>query len=307
MKTSSFRMLGLDLSLLRMLGPLSSTLDAHATTGGSDGGRNVMLWQTYNRVNNTYSYWSWYQRHDPLWAFNNSAVPGNQGTNDNNFKTFDLSTGPTPYETNGSATDHNNWYLQYTANASETVGGYFQASGNDDSSGNCLQIPDANGRNPNFGYPPNDDMTGHDAFAAWRKWEVEIKWTSSTGTGNGYIKWWNDGVLVFSYVGATDRFQGTQRSEGIGGYARNRDPKNYRYFADIYYDRQSTGAARFYLTNNATFNATGAIQEVQPYTTWTTTTVNLTCNRAALSTGTAHVHFQCPVNGNKYLGTVTLA
>lgn len=269
----------------------------HGALNSLTAGNNVMLYKAFTRPSFPwYSYWCWYQRYDPLWAFNNSGSPGNGGTDDNNNKTFDFSNGSTPYTQNGSS--DSNWYagLFNVTDDTQDVNGYHACTLNDD--GTSLQNPDANSHSFFWDQFPSSPWT------AWRKWEMEIKHSSTDG--GGWIKMWMDNTLVINYAGATDKYTGTSKTEAIGGYARNRDANNWRYFADVGHDRQTTGAARFVLTNNATYTSSTLVEN-QPYTAYAATSVTLTCNKAAHSAGTKHLHFRCPVNGNKYLGTVTLA
>jgi hypothetical protein len=265
----------------------------HAGLNSLTGGNNVMLYKAFTAPSFPYYvYLSGYIRYDPNWGFNTGNI-GNGGTLDNNNKTWDFSNGSTPYTQNGS-TD-SNFYGGYANQGSQDVNGYWGATINDD--GGSLQNLDTNGHNF-FWLNPVDSP-----YTAWRKWELEIK--VSNTNGGGYIKWWQDNVLFVDYLGATDKYTGTSKTIAIGGYARVRDTNNFRYFADLAHDRQTTGAARLVLTDNATY-ASSTLIEYQKFTSWSSTSIDFTVNRGALSLGTVHLHFRCPVNGNQYLGTRTL-
>ncbi len=62
----------------------------------------------------------------------------------------------------------------------------------------------------------------------WSKIELEIKYTNQS---DGYIKLWENGKLKVDYSGHTDRYAGSSRAEGIGGYARQlRETKQLALF-----------------------------------------------------------------------------
>jgi hypothetical protein len=270
----------------------------HYQQGNADVGC-VMLWKNYQRVAGDYTYMTTWQRFDPLWKFGANAANGNGGTNDNNTKIYDHSTGTSPYDTSQPPVlSKNNVYLQFTANASMQADGYNQASGNDDSSFQCLQGPaDANGKRINDGWVDFGGL-GLSPWTGWRKWEIEIKWSSVNG--GGWIKWWMNNQLVLAYAGSTDKFTGTQRNESIGGYARNRDPNNFRYTGPTGMVRGGP-PSRFVFTDNANYNASRLIA-FQPPKVWTPGSADLECNKEDLGL-TPHLHFKCPVNGDKYFGT----
>ena len=76
---------------------------------------------------------------------------------------------------------------------------------------------------------------------------MEVK---DTNLIDGDIKLWENGVLKVDYSGKTDGLEGTTRTEGIGGYARNNPViSNRRYFADVYLD---SSRARVILGNAPT-------------------------------------------------------
>jgi hypothetical protein len=231
---------------------------AHYGYEGFDAGYNVMFWK--NRAFASYpayTYASWYQRNDDAWVFqDNSNVE-----RDNNIKTFGFSKCCSPYEM------PNNWYIEYNPRpTSRTSGANWHL--NDD--GASLQYPDVNGHRHWWSSAVNP-MAG-----AWTKIELEIKYTNQS---NGYIKKWENGVLKVNYLGATDRYPGMDRSEGIGGYARSRSTNNWRYFADVYLDYTR---ARVVLANSATL-ASATIIEAQIPATWTDGAITFAANLGKLS------------------------
>jgi hypothetical protein len=260
---------------------------AHGEAVSAFQGYNVIPFKTYTKLGaSCYSYWCFYQRCDPNWAFLTGTPP------DANFKTFAFSQDGSPYEL------PNNWYYAHNTNSFEsntdTTGEFII---NDD--GSSLVFPDQNSHSRYW----NAALNPHDVTNGWIRNEVELYVTSSN---SGYAKMWENNVLVIDYAGPTDSYAGTTRTEGPGGYARDDgNPTNYRYFADCYHDRQLGGIGRFILSNNATY-ASSSIVEPQPYTAWASGSVTLTCNKGKLSTGTVHLHFRDPVNGHQYLGTRTI-
>lgn len=261
----------------------------HGDSAGSNQGYNVIPFVTYTAPGSTYySYWSYYTRSDPNWVFNLGSPP------DDNYKTFAFSEGGSPYEL------PNCWYIAHNTDSFESntpASGYGWII-NDD--GSSLAFPDQLGGTR---YHQNALNPFH-AANGWIKTEVEIFRTSGT---NGYVRQWENGELVVDYNGPTDSYAGTTRTEGLGGYARGYGNANqWRYFADVYHDRQTGNAGRFVLANNATL-ASANIAEVQPWTSITTTSANLVCNKGRHSSGTVHLHYVDSVNGDQYIGTRTLA
>lgn len=216
------------------------------------GGNNVMFWVTYTRPSFPfYSYRTFYFRADDSWLFGG----------DNNFKAFDLSNGYEPYSPN-------DWYITYDGPSSSSSSCSW-ATG----SGGGIEIPDRNGHNNYWGAAVNP-MAG-----AWTKIECEICWTSNSP--DGYIKLWENGVLRIDYAGVTDGMTGTQRSEAIGGYARIRSAENFRYYADIYYDRSRS---RVLLGNASTFSSC-TVREIQIPTTWADGSIGITVNQGVFTNG----------------------
>jgi len=188
---------------------------AHAESNGYNAGYNVMVWRTVTGVSYPTTYYmSSYQREDPSW---NGSLGAPQ---DNNLKTFDFSNGGEPYAMNSST--NANWYANYGVpnNLSSP-----QWTINDD--GGSLNNPDNNSHNFWWG-------SAVSPLNAWVKTEYEI---SITNQNTGYIKMWDNGVLVVNYSGPTDKYTGTTKSFALGGYARAQGASTqWRYFADLYFD-----------------------------------------------------------------------
>src|SRR5204863_532314 len=91
---------------------------------------------------------------------------------------------------------------------------------NDD--GSSMQNPDTNAHS--FWWNPAVNPMG----GKWSKVEIAARLTNQT---DGYVKVWENGQQVVNYAGATDKYPGTQRTIGIGGYARAQGfSGNWRYF-----------------------------------------------------------------------------
>lgn len=229
---------------------------AHGGTG-ANGGAAVMVWK--DRVISSYpayTYASWYQRSDDAWVFGG----------DNNYKCFDFTKGTGGYDL------PNNWYLEYNARpTSPTSSAAWHLL--DDAYGTSAASLDGPTSNWWQGSAVNP-MAG-----AWSKIELEIKYTNQS---DGYIKLWENGVQRVSYTGHTDRYAGTQRSEGIGGYARMYpQSNNWRYFADIYLDYSR---ARVVLANDATL-AKATIIESQIPSAWSASSISFSVNLGKFTTG----------------------
>jgi hypothetical protein len=224
---------------------------------GANGGQNVMVWKNRTIASYpAYTYASWYQRSDDAWSFGD----------DDNYKCFDFSRGTGGYDLSY------NWYLEYNPRpTSRTSGAGWHIL--DDAFGQSNASLDGPTGNWWQGQAVNP-MSG-----AWSKVEVEIKYTDQA---DGYIKLWENGVQRVSYTGHTDRYSSTQRSEGIGGYARNYNKSsNWRYFADIYLDYSR---ARVVMANNANL-AQATIIETQIPSAWSDGEIRLTLNMGRLLAG----------------------
>jgi hypothetical protein len=239
---------------------------AHYGWGGADAGYNVVFWK--NRTSPSYpayTYMSWYQRIDDAWIFQDNLTPDT----DNNIKMSAFSVCCSPYEL------PNNWYVEYNArptSRSSSLAWHI----NDD--GSSLQSPDANGRSWWWSGAINP-MSG-----VWTKIEQEIKHSSQS---DGYIRLWENGVLKINYAGPTDKYAGTARSEGIGGYARSRSANNWRYFADVYLDYTP---ARVVLANSNDLGAATVIENQIP-SIWGSSSITVTANLGRFAAGqTAYLY-----------------
>jgi len=226
----------------------------HGDSAGANGGYNVAFWKNVP-ASVSYVYASWYQRVDDAWVFGG----------DNNLKTFAYSNCCSPYEM------PNNWYLAYgPPNPSSKTSGAGWII-NDD--GGSLGNPDINGHNAWWGGAVNP-MAGQ-----WSKVEVAIKVSSGS---DGYVKVWENGTQEVGYAGPTDKYPGTSRTIGIGGYARiYGQPNNWRYFADAYVD---TSLARVVLANKATLSTATVIENQIP-TSWSAGSVTASVNLGKFTAG----------------------
>lgn len=226
---------------------------AHGSSAGYDAGYNVVFWK--NVESPKYIYASWYQRVDDRWVFGG----------DNNFKTFAYSVCCSPYEI------PNNWYLNYPPPSLNSKTAIPSHQLNDD--GASLVFPDANGHSRYW----NDAV--NPTAGKWSKLEVAINVSSSS---DGYIKFWENGKKVVDYRGSTDKYPGTKRSIGIGGYARMQgQPDNWRYFADVYLD---TSLARVVLANNQSL-ANATVIENQVPSAWSNSSITASVNLGTFSSG----------------------
>ena len=247
--------------------------------GVYNSGQNVILWK--NRTMSSfpqYTYVSWYERFDDNWKF---GIADGGGTADDNLKAFDYSTGTSPYTMN-SSTD-SNWYLEWNArplSKTDTNQGWHL---NDDGSSLNAYWPNNYAVNPMGG--------------SWTKVEVEICYTNQS---SGYIKLWENGVLKQNYSGPTDKYSGTARNEGIGGFARSKTPGNWRYYADMYLDYSR---CRVIVGNASTLTASTK-REVQIPSAWSDGSITVNVNQGAFSDGqTAYLYVvdsNGTVNSNGY-------
>jgi len=237
---------------------------SHAGNDGYNAGWNVIAYK--NRTISSYpayTYASWYQRSDDSWTF----------CDDNNYKVFDFSMGNSPY------TMPENWYIEYNGRpTSRTSTPSWHL--NDD--GSSLQNSDSwwwgSAVNP---------MSG-----VWTKIEVEIRYSPNS---DGYIRLWENGRQRIDYQGATDRYPGQSRSEGIGGYGRcSGFANNWRYFADVYIDHTR---ARVVLADNADYTQ-ARIVEPQPIRSWADQSIAFTLNLGKLDPRSAYV-FVVDRNGRR--------
>jgi hypothetical protein len=228
---------------------------AHATTAGAYSGEMVTFFKKITlQVFPFYIYASWYQRADDAWTFGG----------DNNFKTFDYSAGAEPMQTN-------NWYTAYgpphPGHSTDAAQWLFT----DD--GGSLSNPDENGHNV-WWRPAVNPMAGK-----WSKVEFAIKVTDRR---DGYINVWENGHQVIGYVGPTDKYPGSQRTIGIGGFARmDGHTSNWRYFDDVYLD---TTLSRVVLADKPALSHATIIENQIP-SSWSDGSIAVTVNLGQFSQG----------------------
>lgn len=237
---------------------------AHTPASDFYSGYNVMAYKARTIASfPAYMYASWYQRYDNGWTFGDDTH--------NNLKMFDYSCGNSPY-TQNSPTD-SNWYIEYNP----------RPSSNSSSCG--FHINDDGSSLYNSGAPNYLDRGGHEWWwdsginpmaNSWTKIEVQIIYTDQT---NGSIKLWENGTLKVNYIGETDKYAGTSRNEGIGGYSgmESSQTGNWRYFNDIYLD---TTFQRVVIIQ-------GSLIEVQIPSSWSDTSITCSVNRGSLQDGAA--------------------
>jgi hypothetical protein len=228
---------------------------AHATTAGAYSGEMVMVFKNITlQAFPFYIYASWYQRADDAWIFGG----------DNNYKTFDYSAGNEPMASS-------NWYTAYGPPhpGSRTDGAQWLFT--DD--GASLSNPDVNRHNAWWATAVNP-MAGK-----WSKVEIAVKVTDQT---NGYVNVWENGHQVMGYVGPTDKYSGTQRSIGIGGYARmDGHTSNWRYFDDAYLD---TTLSRVVLADKPVLSLATIIENQIP-SSWSDGSITATVNLGKFTEG----------------------
>jgi len=229
---------------------------ATAVAGGAYGGGNMVVFKNINVAAfplNIYA--SWYQRLDDAWAF---------GTI-NNIKTFAYSVCCSPYQM------PNNWYTAYGPphpTSSSDRGSQWVIT--DD--GKSLINPDMNGHNAWWGSAVNP------AAGKWSKVEVSVKLTNQN---DGYIQVRENGNLVVNYAGPTDKYPGTSRTVGVGGWSLIKAPNNWRYYADVYLD---TTLSRIVLANNADLSQATIIENQIP-SSWSESSITATVNLGQFQAG----------------------
>jgi hypothetical protein len=232
---------------------------------------------------------------------------------DENVKTWDYSTpGTTPY-------DSNSWYGNNQGGVTKSNTASATYVSGISGSPTRPQYPDNNGHN-NFWHPINNQTNPN---IGWYKVDIVAKWDSSTTgffriyetdlSGNGIA----DTAINFSGANAYPAQVGTTTGESIGGYARNQGyvgqiglitpltttgavntQTQWRYFGNIYFDVQPSSLGRFYLTNSSTFTMGGGqVAEIQPYTSWSDSSVILVCNKGNLTSGAVRLWFVDEANG----------
>lgn len=202
-------------------------------------------------------YVTYYYRVDDAWNFCSS---------DNNFKLGSHSQAGGPY-----ADPY--WYYEHR---------------NPDFSGKTVKpgiitpyIPSSSGTSFTFG----TGAAANPAAGQWVKVEVEALYTNQS---SGYVKIWNNGILMNRYNGPTDSGSPGWRAEAVGGYARCYGySTNWRYFADVYFD---TSHARVILGNAPTYTASTK-REIQIPTSWSNSSISVTANLGSFAAGeTAYLY-----------------
>ena len=228
---------------------------AHATTAGAYSGEIVIFYKNIPvQPFPFYVYASWYQRADNEWVFGR----------DNNYKTFDYSTC-----CSGPYGEGHTWYTAYGPPhpGSNTDSGQWLIGG----------VP-----------PMNPDVNGHNAWwgtavnpmaGKWSKVEIAIKVTDQT---DGYVNVWENGHQVMNYVGLTDNYPGTQRTIGIGGFARMLGySNNWRYYDDAYLD---TTLSRVVLADKPELSQATIIENQIP-SAWSDGSITATVNLGQFTQG----------------------
>jgi hypothetical protein len=241
-----------------------------------------------------YSTWAWWERTDPAWVFD---------AGDRNYKFFAYAAGAGPYT-------GQNWYASFqaynVADPAATPGAFIDVTSdnlkengwNDDSLLTGLYLG------------PGKVLLADCPNMAknWLYREFQFRYDSAS---TAYAKSYASSVLIphagtFKFDGADDPWPGTQRTEAVGGYNRSYPHnENWRYWADVYYDRQQSDDTAIVLTNNATYFSSTKLAH-QPRTSATATTITCKCRKGIHTSGTVHVHVRSQVRGNQYLGTRTM-
>lgn len=279
---------------------------AHGSSGTGSGGQQVVAWREFTWDGSTeYSYWSCYLRAAPNWVFGaNPPPPHGSGSDDNNYKTYGISEG-----FGGIYNLPDNWYESFNTPRPVSSSDLDQDGGGSDVGIEMVLGDDRWGAGEPYNLPIgdhwSDNWNGVNYASAWAKWEFMVRWEEDS---TGWIKGWVNNKQVWDKSGWTTdtmRDLSNNRSEGIGGFVRQYGhAQNWRYFVDIYHSRDAN-SGRFVLTNHATY-ASATIVEVQPYTSWSATSVTLKCKKGGLSSGTVHLHFRQEDGSHQYLGTRTM-
>lgn len=257
---------------------------------------------------------SWYETYSPNWLF---STPYSGGANDNNFK-WALYTN----QTGGLNYAGVLWYMEYQNGAFNSTTSAPHIDINDTGAEVVGRQPP-----PNNGgeYIPSAVMPNYyyNGVNGWVKKELIMYLTSGT---NGWIQlttsvtnynipghaqpryrnyYWNNAPGVGT--GETDPYSGTGRAVYLGGFRRDfPQAQNRQYWSDIYLDMQTSGVGRFALTDTNSLS-TATVIEYQPYTSWSNTSVALTCCKGNLPSGTVYLWYLDEVNGNQAIGAYTMS
>lgn len=250
----------------------------HATTAGEFN----QVWVSTPLITPSYPDW---ETIDYWWRVHSSWAFGNNSPADDNFKFH--TPGLVPLGNGGEFHQplpdvEPFWYAEYedgsftSASAPGLVAdvsdsgsmGYFC-----DSVSGGIGACHSGGGSQTVGY----SVTGLDNPAAdWVHYRVQIRWDRNS---TGWVRMWDKGVQIMSTNGATDRDTASPagRMETIGSYARSRGTNNWRFFRDIYFDRGAGGLAMVEVGPGST-HATKGHCEIQPLTSWSTTSIAITLN-----------------------------
>lgn len=268
---------------------------------GGYGSGNIMFGKSFSSLSPPfYLACSWYECISPNWVF------GTGSPNDYNFKWLVYTT----ELTGGYGTNY--WYMENQNSVFTSATSTPPTDINDDGAGivgRSTQYPNSAWQGPAM---PNKY---YNTANGWVKKEIAMYMTAGT---NGFISttWsvpksqprWN-GYLWNNTIGkgTTDPYSGTGRTFWIGGFRRDfPNAANRQYFSDVYLDVQTSGISRFALTDTNSLS-TATVIEYQPYTSWSGTSVTLTCSKGNLSSGTVYLWLLDEVNGNKLIGSYTMS
>lgn len=240
-----------------------------------------------------YTLMSFYYRVHPNWVFGD----------DNNFKTYLFTAGPSPFS---GCTFYTSYGSTVWDSATTGVGQHGYADeitpGPPYGCGaRAMDWPDNNGNGP-FIYCWESGCELYPT-QAWIKQEFMARWDDSDVTG--WFDLVNDGSLArnqeqydHSYVGITavlaGGVQGGLVVDSAGGYARTRSTNNRRYFADVYL---SYGLNRVVLGNASTY-AASTVREYQKPTVWSTGSITATVNAGTFSDGSTAYLYVCDDNNS---------
>lgn len=221
--------------------------------GGAQSGSNVGL-AKIRTVSSypCYTYISYYNRIDPNYDWSPSST-------DDNFKEYDWSYGSWPY---GS---ESNWYIEW----------YYPLVSN------CWHLNDDSlNENPMLMRPTSGWYMGThwNAKSSWAKIEIAIVHSASDSVGS--VKVWENGTLKVDFDGSNTFSSTGTYTELIGGYARDWDDDNWRYWVDIYYDHS---LQRILIGNASTLSACTTLREVQIPSTWSDTSITATVNQGGFA------------------------
>lgn len=240
-----------------------------------------------------YSRWVWYTRMDPAWD-----NTGGENTDANNkFYTggsSDLLTCDSSAPGCGTAGHDGFWYGEYdgrpTSSSTSPVNIDFSDSGSlgyrCDSGTELAGFCHSGGGSQTVGYGDNSNNPA----AGWVYAELKIRWDRNN---TGRVKYYENGIKYFDATGTTDTYTTTTtRQEGIGLYARAREPNSFRYIDDVYHDSSLQAWAHAELCTGSTYTLRGICAQ-QPLTSWSTTAIGITVNGGKFAPSGAAYLYVC--------------